>query len=391
MGEAPVGESPSTSPSTSIPVAEVTTSDEAFYAPIDPVPVVPHGTLLRSQLVEPGLAGGGASYRIMYASESVAGEPIAVTGWVDLPTPGSPVRADGIPVISWGHGTTGMADACAPSKFLDYGGAGAALRDDGFAIVATDYEGLGTPGLHPYLVGESEGRSVLDATLAARELPGVVLGDRTVLWGHSQGGHAVAFAHQLAATWAPELEVVGTVAIAPPAVLSKSLPAAAAIGANMFMLMAMAGVNAAHPEADLSAILKPEAVQALGVLDTACDLQLANELPGGRDLLIANPGMVEPWATLTAANDPGGVTAKAPVLIVHGDADNTVPPVLSRALAQRWCDGGQVVQRWLAPGLAHATVLTLAPQMRRWVLDRFDDAAAVDGCGDLDARPPRGT
>ncbi|MGH2417137.1 MAG: alpha/beta fold hydrolase [Candidatus Limnocylindria bacterium] len=86
---------------------------------------------------------------------------------------------------------------------------------DGFIVVATDYEGLGTPGLHPYFVGESEGRAVLDAARAARGFICPDKDDTVALAGHSQGGHAALFAAELAPTYAEDLPVVGTVAVAP--------------------------------------------------------------------------------------------------------------------------------------------------------------------------------
>jgi len=87
--------------------------------------------------------------------------------------------------------------------------------EHGFAISATGYPGLGTPCSHPYLVGESEGRAVLDSIRAAHALPGSGIGIKASLWGHSQGGQAVLFAAKLAKTYAPEFNIVGVVAAAP--------------------------------------------------------------------------------------------------------------------------------------------------------------------------------
>ena len=120
-------------------------------------------------------------------------------------------------MIAWAHGTTGAATECAPSVLDDGLAAGAMFLQDevvdaGWAMVATDYIGLGTYGPHPYLIGQGEGRSVLDAVRAAHELPDVNLADETVLWGHSQGGHAALWAGMLAPTYASELEIDG----APP-------------------------------------------------------------------------------------------------------------------------------------------------------------------------------
>src|SRR5947208_1260634 len=83
----------------------------------------------------------------------------------------------------------------------------------GYAVVRTDYQGLGTPGIHQYLVGTAEGRSTLDIVRAARKLDSRVSG-RTAIAGHSQGGHAALWGAALAPKWTPELNLRGTVAFA---------------------------------------------------------------------------------------------------------------------------------------------------------------------------------
>jgi acetyl esterase/lipase len=82
-------------------------------------------------------------------------------------------------------------------------------------VVATDYAGLGTEGIHPYLIGESEARSVLDSVRAARALPNSGASNRFAVWGHSQGGHAALYTGQVAARYAPDLKLVGVAAAAP--------------------------------------------------------------------------------------------------------------------------------------------------------------------------------
>ena len=85
----------------------------------------------------------------------------------------------------------------------------------GYVVVATDYPGLGTPGIHPYLIGISEARAVLDSVRAARALPNTGASNRFAVWGHSQGGHAALYTGELAASYAPELKLVGIAAAAP--------------------------------------------------------------------------------------------------------------------------------------------------------------------------------
>ena len=168
-----------------------------------------------SYTVGPRAAGGPAAWRMMYLSESIQGEPIAVTGTAVVPSIAAP--DGGRPILSVAHGTTGIADQCAPSHDPSSDVA-AHIRyvNAGYLVAFSDYEGLGTPGRHPYLVGESEGRSVLDAATAAGQLPGADAGDQLAIWGHSQGGHAALWAAQLADRWAPEFELVGTSPLASP-------------------------------------------------------------------------------------------------------------------------------------------------------------------------------
>src|SRR5690606_34020729 len=119
----------------------------------------------------------------------------------------------------------------------------------GFAVVSTDYEGLGGPGTHPYLVGTSEGRSMLDAGLAARQLPDLGAGAAAGLVGFSQGGHAALFAAQLAAEWSPQLSVLGVVLGAPAteiSTLARSGAERAEHGALTVSILA--GLAAVHPE-----------------------------------------------------------------------------------------------------------------------------------------------
>src|SRR6202012_4130896 len=152
----------------------------------------------------------------LYRSIGLQGQPIAVSGVVVEP-PGPPPPG-GRPIIAWAHPTTGVVPHCAPSLALFGFQQIQGLREmveRGYAVAATDYPGLGTPGPHPYLVGVSEGRAVLDSVRAARTMPGVGGGRTFAVWGHSQGGHAALFSGLVAKSYAPELELDGVAAAAP--------------------------------------------------------------------------------------------------------------------------------------------------------------------------------
>jgi len=159
---------------------------------------------------------------VLYRSLDPKGKPIAVSGIIDLPKGKAP--KGGFKVISWAHGTVGAADVCAPSRNADGGPADSYIAyatasydgwlKAGYAVLRTDYEGLGTPGPHRYLIGASEGRGVVDIALAAHELYPTLSKD-WVIGGHSQGGHAALFAAALAPKLAPKLNMKGVFAFAP--------------------------------------------------------------------------------------------------------------------------------------------------------------------------------
>jgi pimeloyl-ACP methyl ester carboxylesterase len=319
-----------------------------FYQVPDPLPEGDHGTLIRYQPVDDLDVPGASAWRIMYLSEDVGGGPIAVTGTALVPT--TPAPGDGRPVLTIAHGTTGIADQCAPST--GPGRSELALMgpavEAGYLVAMSDYEGLGTPGRHPYLVGESEGRGVLDAARSAGQLPDADPGDRMAIFGYSQGGHGALWAGQLAAEWTPELDLVGTVAGAPATELPVIVRAAGSLPIAGFLYMIIAGFNDAYPdEALLSDVLTPEGEARLSVVDQACVGDVISQFAGSDSSALLVPGGLTSgvWSALAEENDPGNVSTETPVLILHSAADNTVPAALSQRLADRMCALGQVVER----------------------------------------------
>src|SRR3984957_6187911 len=159
---------------------------------------------------------GAAAYRVLYRSTGLHDEPIAVSGIIVVP-PG-PAPEGGRPIVAWAHPTTGIVPRCAPSLAIFHFQQMPGLRnmvERGYIVAATDYPGLGTVGPHPYLVGISEGRAVLDSVRVARSMPGAGGGLAFAVWGHSQGGQAALYTGILAQGYAPELELVGVAAAAP--------------------------------------------------------------------------------------------------------------------------------------------------------------------------------
>lgn len=364
----------STTTSTTAPAAEeYTGAEQGFYAVPDPLPTGPHGTLIRYQVMDGYPFTGATTYRIMYLSESVAGDPIAVTGMATVPTAEAP--AGGRPMITIAHGTTGIADACSPSvtnKNAEMGLVENAVSEE-YLVAATDYEGLGTPGRHPYLVGESEGRSTIDAILAAGELPDADPGTKVGIVGYSQGGHGALWANQVAAEWAPDLEVVGTFSGAPASEIGVILAAAERV--KGFGIMVIAGINAAYPEAKLDDILTPAGQEVLKSVDEGCVGSVFDAAGAAKEpLFVPDGGQSEPWADLGTAQDAGAEkTNDAPVLLIHSDEDQTVPTFFIDQVEQRMCANGQVVQRVdLAEGNHTSAAVPAYEQALTWMQALFN-------------------
>ena len=355
----------------------------AFYGVPQPLPAGRPGDVVRTEKVA---AAGmhGTLWRVMYHSRSLQDNDIVVTGLIAVPTSTPP--PGGFPVVSWAHGTTGIADTCAPSlEPALYTAIANGLLDKGYLVTGTDYEGLGTPGRHPYIVGESEARGVLDIVRAARQLPDLHASDRYLVWGHSQGGHAAMFSLHIADGWAPELHLVGVVAGAPPSQLLLINSYLQTSPFKYYILMAAAGFNAAYGDqrAPLDAVLTPAGVQTLGDVDQGCTGELAQKTAGldYHTLQKADPATVPAWTQLLKENDPGQFTqaSREPLLIIQGGNDEQVPVISTQLLFTHLCQIGQTEQRWVYPGQSHAGVIPPSlGDMETWIDHRFAGAPAPD-------------
>ncbi|MFT3855848.1 MAG: alpha/beta fold hydrolase [Ilumatobacteraceae bacterium] len=378
MTTSPTTAGPTTTPSSTLPAP----SGDAFYQPPDPIPGTNNGDLIWATEL-PGAVSGATSWQVLYRSENLQGEPIAVSGIVVAPTGAAP----GNPVLTWAHGTTGIADQCAISKQFSAGLSaeklvGSVAVGEGWTFVATDYEGLGTPGVHPYLVGLSEARGVLDIVRAAQQLPttGVTTDSPVMIFGHSQGGGAALFAAEQAATWAPELDVVGTVAGAPAGDLDTIVPAAWSdtVIANPFAGSVIDGFKAGYPDLSLDAVANADGQAALAQVATECvgSISITPEQAGAR-----NPMDDPAWKAAIDANTAGSVVPSAPVLIVHGEADTTVPRALTDITLGRYCAIGATVEVKSYPGQDHTSVITAAlTDIKDFFHARLDGQPATSSC-----------
>jgi pimeloyl-ACP methyl ester carboxylesterase len=258
-------------------------------------------------------------------------------------------------------------------------------------VAATDYEGLGTPGVHPYLLGESEGRSVLDAARAAMRLPGVHASRTVVIYGHSQGGHAALFAGQLAPTYAPDLHVIGVVAAAPATNLSAIVSIAdTPTGAEilLFELPALDSWARTYRDLPLSDIFTPSgAVLADTLVDTGCQNHLTSTVAAHH---ITTADLYQPGVDSNAVvaaharlNDPGTTATAFPILIVQGTADTTVPAALTdQFVTGTGCPIGDRIDYVHVTGATHGEVVYQAvPVITAWMAGRLRGSPAPTTCG----------
>jgi len=370
------------SPTTVAPtttLAPVTT-----LAPTTTTTVDVPGTVLSSEPVDIGDLG--VAWKVTYRSVSVAGDPIEVTGIIAAPSG----DADGPrPVLSVAHGTTGMADQCAPSLGFPDGFAltfMAPFLERGWVVTATDFEGMGGPGIHPYIVGESEARGVFDIVRAAQTMPGVGADGPLVVWGHSQGGHAAMHVAERWQDLAPDLDLVGVAAGAPPsqfALLSAFLKGSPFQG---YLMMAAAGLAAAYEELDLETVVNPANAHLLDELEKGCTdhiFEVFNGIPYEDLVSVDDIFAVPEWNARLIENDTNQMPNQVPVVILHGDMDEQIPVVSSAALFAQLCAFADhaPLERRVYEGEDHGSVVpAYLDDLTAWLEARVAGEPATDQC-----------
>ncbi len=397
----------------------------AFYVPPAELPAE-SGTVIRSQPMNlfpsvPDLAGGGAlpadAQRIMYRSTGSTGDPIAVTGTYMQPkTPWTGPGPRPLAIVT--PGTQGQGDQCAPSKTMEVGlrlqttppsmGAGYTMLDavsmleQGFAVVVPDYEGLGTPGHHAYLSRESAGRTSLDAARAALRLPGPDLEPNSpaVATGYSQGGGAAGAVGELHPTYAPDINLVGIVAGAPPSDMFATLDHVDGGLITGAVGYAINGIIRSHPhlapvfDAHLNdagrRMLATTAGQCIPDTILSYGMHRTSEFTvDGRSL--ADVARSEPEiAAVIESYNLGDSAPAVPSMVLIGRNDDVIPYDTAVDLTRSWCDQGVPVQLHTAefPSLAPGFVLDHGIPMvaertvgAQYLKDRVLGLPAPSSCG----------
>jgi acetyl esterase/lipase len=346
------------------------------------------GTIIRQEPMLLPAPFGAAAFRVLYRSTGLHDEPIAVSGVVVIPS--RPAPANGRPIIAWAHPTTGVVPRCAPSLALFVFQQIQGLRemiDRGYVVAATDYPGLGTPQTHPYLVGVSEARAVLDSVRAARTISGAQ--SRFAVWGHSQGGQAALFTGLIASTYAPDLDLTGVAAAAPATELTTLLgDDINSSGGRNLTAMTLWSWSRVF-DAPIDRVVYPMALATVDRLADECiesiyDLILRSRTsaPLAQTFLsMSNFYTAEPWRSLMASNTPGPLPAKVPLLLAQGGADELVRPQVTQDYMKRQCQAGGKVQMLFLPNANHGVIARdAAPSAIDWITDRLAGFAPPSDC-----------
>jgi pimeloyl-ACP methyl ester carboxylesterase len=321
----------------------------------------------------PTLSALATGKRIQYVTTNINGGIITATGLVLTPKTGKKNRT-----VAWGHGTTGLADACAPSTnqavfWEEARIAVAELLSRGWTVAAPDYPGLGTVQAHPYLIGASAGRSLIDNVRAARNLD-AALTTQYVVDGHSQGGQGALFANQLAPSYDGTLVLKGTASIAPVSNTQEFINLIPGTEGQGYLVMALYGVAAVDPSFKPANVLAAPAEAKVGVLQTGCLYEI---LAAYQDLTAEQlvEGGVVPDAVvakMASYENPAQTAPSAPVLIVHGTDDEAVPFFASEILADQIAAYGVPVTFETVPNANHdQAVIDTADLVADWIAARF--------------------
>jgi len=329
------------------------------------------------------LASIATAVRAVYVTSDVNGNKMYSSGMFITPNV-HPAHAN---TVAWAHGTTGIADQCAPSGDLTFFwpeavNATKSYLQQGMSVAATDYQGLGTDGAHEYLIGNTEARSVIDSVRAARNLD-ANLTSSWVVAGHSQGGQAALFTGEIADSYGHGLNLKGVVAFAPASNEDILAPAIIGTAGQGYLVLALLGLAAADPTVDVSSILAQPAKDLLPVTQAGCFSEIlhaySNVSP--TDLVVGGvlpDGIV---AKLAHYGNPAQEPSSVPILLVQGTADHTVPPAITGILQSEECAYATPSFLQYINGATHDDVPSRSIDLvSAYISDRFAGVPAPSNC-----------
>jgi len=369
-----------------------------FYIWDGSLPANP-GMMLREEPLpaQPEITAASKSQRILYTSRDKRWNAgiVPVSGALWFPKGNPP--AGGWPVLAWAHGTLGVADSCAPSW------TNPTARDahyinqwlqQGFAVVATDYQGLGGPGPHPYMNWEAEGRSVLDSVRAALQAYPQQLANNLVISGQSQGSGASLGASLIAPDYAPELKLratlaTGVVATFPDGPVKPGNARPGNRDPSRFTMLRLIGGSLPDGAPPAEKWVTEKGAKLLALAKTACMSELGryerHEKLDGSAAFIG--GSAQVTNALLPVTDMPVKALPAPLFAATGLADHTLSPHHQYAAVAALCAGGNAVEWKTYPGITHnGTVNVAFADELKFVRGVMENAPQPNSCGSL--QPP---
>lgn len=357
-----------------------------------------HGTVLKSEPIAEAPEGVRA-WRIMYASQNNAGETIPITAYYAEP---ARETLSGFPLVGLAHGTTGLVPECGMSQapftpgttgFEYWEFLGRQIVANGFAVVVTDYEGMGAPGNPTYLL-RKQGYDVLDSLRAAmRFRPQTVDATKVGIIGHSEGGYAVLAAGDMWTAYAPDVMLRGVVSIAPggvppiPYAINALVSATGSGGAgprNGYVSYLSTSWSATYPELlSTDAFFTAEGAEIIPEAATLCQGEIIQELDQPITTYFSTD-LPKEIITVAAANAPITGRSAVPTLMVQGQKDTGIVPQITRGFANQMCFYGSTVEyRQFANDTHRSSVFTSVPEWTDWFEARFAGVPAGSTCKGL--------
>ncbi len=355
-----------------------------------PSAAMPAGTLLNYDRIQLPALYRAKAWRIIYMTRDYRMRAILSTGIVVLPD-----KAAKIPMerrcVAWAHPTTGIARKCAPSLRATPIKAISGLNDlaaAGLVVAATDYPGLGTDGPMGYLVGKGQAYAVIDSVRAARQIPGVGGGKDYALWGYSQGGHAALFAADLSGRYAPELQLKGVAAVAPPTDVTTLMRANLDTVAGRVLASFTLASWSAKYGAPLGLLVDKRASAVIAEVGRSCVDDIGGQLDAlaaqkslAQHFLNADPARLSPWGGLLVENSKFSLSAKVPAVMIQGDSDDLVRPAVTTAFVKASCRSGNPVQYTMLRGKGHGTAIAAASRDAvNWLAARLNGKPTRGNC-----------
>ncbi|MFO0992395.1 MAG: alpha/beta fold hydrolase [Hyphomicrobiales bacterium] len=346
------------------------------------------GTLIRYEPLQLFSVYRAKAYRILYRTSDMHGRTIASSGVVVVSDYGPAKKA----IVAWAHPTTGVTRHCAPSLRESPIDDIAGITDlivEGVTVVATDYPGLGTAGVTPYLSGIGEAHAVLDSVKAIADVDVFQAGHHFALYGYSQGGHAALFAAALAKSYAPDHALVGVAVAAPATELGVLLDDdVATTDGRILGAMALLSWSRLYG-VPLEPLVTPHVAKIMQLIDNNCVDKVGSaikaleaEEPMGAKFLNFDPNDREPWKGLLAANSVDPRSIRMPVFIAQGLDDQIVIPQVTESFAAALCKEGDPVVLDLIKDADHGMAAKKSfHEAVHWIGERLNGKPAPSTCG----------